>query len=155
MATNFNKNMSGSSVQASQQSERTPQQKRRRNASGVWIYINKDSRKCEVESCIKQFSKNTSSTALIYHLHLHDHQITVIDENKEDDVSLDDKQSQISDEENEFKGQRKLLSSCQHGSKIQKEIDALVLVIFILFFLAGCFSIGKFYSSFPGRMLLY
>jgi hypothetical protein len=120
--------MSGSSVQASQQSERTPQQKRRRNASGVWIYINKDSRKCEVESCIKQFSKNTSSTALIYHLHS-DHQITVIDENKEDNLSLEDKQSQISDEENEFKGQRKLLSSCKHGTKIQKEIDALVLVI--------------------------
>jgi hypothetical protein len=31
---------------------RTPSMKRRRNASGVWEYICKTTRKCKVKSCI-------------------------------------------------------------------------------------------------------
>ena len=75
--------MSGSS-QASDTTNttggRTPSMKRRRNASGVWEYICKTTRKCKVESCSKTFSKNSATTTLIYHLHS-DHGITVIDEN--------------------------------------------------------------------------
>jgi hypothetical protein len=42
--------------------------KRRRNASNVWNYIDKASRKCSVDKCTATFSKNSATTSLIYHL---------------------------------------------------------------------------------------
>ena len=37
--------------------------KRRRNASNVWNYIDRASRKCTVEKCSATFSKNTGTTS--------------------------------------------------------------------------------------------
>ena len=120
---------SASNFQSSQNSnsERTPQQKRRRNESGVWRYINKVSRKCEVELCTKEFSKNTSTTTLIYHLHS-DHDITIIEENNDDiNNGRNELNKDKEDDEDEFDTPRRFAT--KHGTKIQREIDSLLLVI--------------------------
>jgi hypothetical protein len=74
--------------------------KRRRNASNVWNYIDKASRKCSVEKYAATFSKNSATTSLIYHLNS-DHKIIVNDEtllncDSDDEVSSQNKNSQTS-----------------------------------------------------------
>lgn len=133
--------MSGSS-QASDATNttggRTPSMKRRRNASGVWEYICKTTRKCKVESCSKTFSKNSATTTLIYHLHS-DHDITVIDENIVEG-NVVNKEKEVSNNEEDYEDDNddsvpvaSGTTATKHGSKIQDEIDALMLVITDLF----------------------
>jgi hypothetical protein len=114
--------------------------KRRRNASNVWNYIDKASRKCSVEKCTATLSKNSATTSLIYHLNS-DHKIIVNDEtllncDSDDEVSSQNKNSQTSNSHeggyqaggSQVGGLQKESIRRKYGTVEQSKRDAALLV---------------------------
>jgi hypothetical protein len=106
--------------------------KRRRNASNVWTYIDKATRKCKVEKCSVKFGEKTSTASLIYHIN-NEHKIVVNAEsllgcNSEDEFL--GSQNQNSQSSNSQKtGSQNDPYRRKHGTVEQTKRDAAILVL--------------------------
>ena len=110
--------------------------KRRRNASNVWNYIDREARKCNVENCTTTFSKNSSTTSLIYHLNS-DHRIIVNDEklsncDSDEEINSQNINSQSSSQTagSQAAGSEKESIRRKYGAVEQSKRDSSLLVGF-------------------------